>query len=294
LCYCSQYAIALTNSGAKDLALKYLELANPTNPIILRIKERIINSNPRLFGQVYKLRAAPYPTIDVKVLMPLRAQTQHGYKEEKKASPMYKTALSPKTTPAPISSPKKSRSGGMFVPNPHSTAGSPPKNEPISNPTMSQPRVVPPPVTRPNVPTNVFRSTAYHKEPTYDAPVPQPISTPPVTEYPPPMQGARPTPPKFVAPALRPSPRPVDNPRPFPGSYEQRPTSFALLQATNPVPSGGFPTPPTRTFVPPPVAPASASHVKPTGPPKKSILEQANFGITPMQKEVLLLSQFIE
>ena len=278
--------------------MKYLELANPTNPIILRIKERIIGSNPHLFGQVYKLRAAPYPTIDVKVLMPLRAQMQHTYKEEKKASPMYKTRLSPKTIHQPrnpISNPE--RPGGMFVPRPYLEVGSPPKNEPVSNLGMTQPRVIPPPVVRPPAPTNVFRPSAYPKESTYDGSVPQPINVPPTTEYPPSVQGARPmpTPPKFIAPTVRPLPRPTDNPRPFPGSYEERPiTTFTPPQVSNPVGTGGYPTPPTRTFVPPPIAPASVTGIRSTGRPNKSILEQANFGIIPTQKEVLLLSPAIE
>lgn len=303
------------------MALKYLELANQNNPIVLRIKERIIGSNPRLFGKLYKLRAAPYPTIDVKVMMPLRSQMHSTRVDESKvhqAAPMYKTSLSPVTgsiqtaprQPRSVIPTNPQRPGGMFVPNAHAVDNAPPRTEPSIQPPVNPPRPTPPPIGH----KNVFRPPTYQNRPTYEAPAYQPPAS---TTYPPPTSspyqqpGSSPyrppaptsyqhpvaesmprpipiPPPQFRAPVVRPFTRPTEVARPFPTStYEPRPMpGFPSPNVTNPPPSGGYASPGAKTFAPPPIATSTVPYARPTGFPKKSILEQANFGITPMQKEV--------
>lgn len=300
--------------------MKYLELANQNNPIVLRIKERIIGSNPRLFGKLYKLRTAPYPTIDVKVLMPLKSQIHSTRVDESKvnqAAPMYKTSLSPvpggthnaPRQPRSVIPANPQRPGGMFVPNPHVMDNAPPKTEPIVQPPVNPPRPTPPPIGH----KNVFRPPIYQNRPMYEAPEylpptstsypppssshyqpsasspyrpPAPVSyKPPVTES---MPRPIPTPPQFRAPVVRPFTKSTEVARPFPTpTYEPRPVpGIPSPGITNPVPSSGeYGSPGAKTFAPPPIAPPKVSYPRAAGPPKKSILEQANFGITPMQKE---------
>ena len=297
------------------MALKYLELGNQTNQSILRIKERIIGSNPRLFGQIYKLRSAPYPTIDVKILMPIKASMSKVQKEEKKSTPMYKKALSPVQPPntattharpvgtIPGPRPVSTIQGqGMFVPSSAtSTAELAPPKVGGFNPSAVQPRNVPPPIRGP-----VFRppvvpypgptqSVPQQPSPAYRAPYPQP--TYPPSNYPPQPPAVTqqfvstqpsmvPSPPtvSFRPPVVRPFPRPVDPSKksPFPNSY-QNPNSGNDTYAPPPPSSVVEPPPVTRPIIPHPMVPQSMPR---PGPPKTDILNQANFGISRKEKEV--------
>ena len=200
-----------------------------------------MGSNPRLYAKSHKIHSFPYPTIEVKVLMPLRGGTgQPAAREEKKITPLYKTALSPKQLgkearvaqlPRPVFQPPPvPQKTGMFLP----------ENYPQENP-----------------PGNVVK-------PPRGGVRPAPVTHPVVAQ-----------PPKFVQPpSFRPPTiRPQVNPFPVPAEEEK-----------------AVPPPIARpAFVPPPVSnvpsPAVPGFVKPVSPPKKGILEQANFGIKPAKTE---------
>jgi len=266
----------LTNNSAKDLALKYLDLANSNNVEVLRVKERIIGSNPKQFAKNHKMHSFPYPTIEVKVMMPMKTMGMHQIqKEEKKANePLYKSKLSPVFTGKPVPDNKvpvaklphpviptaptnlRPPGKGMFMPNPNIP-------EPAAPPKISDvTRIAPPPVVAPV------------------RPVPQP-----------PMIGGR----QIVAPVFRPPPI-----RPFPGPPEESPAPAPVptrpLYAPPPVPSAGFVPasnpPPGYTPPPPVVQPPPTTAPSPYTPPppiarpvpKTGILAQANFGINPMTK----------
>ena len=62
----------LANNNVKDIALKYLELASHNKETLERLKDRIVGSDPRAFSKNYGVQKFPFPTIEVKVLMPLR------------------------------------------------------------------------------------------------------------------------------------------------------------------------------------------------------------------------------
>lgn len=292
--------------------MKYLELANPTNPNVLRIKERIIGSNPRLFGSIYKLHVAPYPTIEVKVLMPLRGSMQPMVREEKKVQ-KYNAALSPvqppKTSeqhisksmagPPPVTGPGMF-GAGTFVPAARPAERPPPKIEPFTAPPIiPQPRTVPPPIIRPPVFNPIAQPvrSPYESPPRltpYQPPVmslPQPTPIQPAVIPPPVVSSAgfqpRPIqPPQFRAPPFRPFPRPAEDVKatPFPNApYEAPGLAYAPPPVTPPLHT--FAPPPIRAAAPPPVTPPAVNPRMPA-PPKRGILEQANFGIAPTRGEV--------
>ena len=80
--------------------MRYLELANQNTIEVIRLKDRIIGSNPKVFLKTHKIHGMPYQTIEVKILVSQKgASTKPSQKEEKKDDPLYKKPLSPVSQP---------------------------------------------------------------------------------------------------------------------------------------------------------------------------------------------------
>ncbi len=276
-----QYSLALSNNSAKELALKYLELGNPNSADVLRVKDRIIGSNPRLFKSHNRPHALPYPVIEVRVLMPAKgtsATAAHHAKEEKRNTPLYKSALSP-AQPEKVMPKFPAQAERRMPPLPHlGGSGAVPEKAGIFNPGTFQPEpgaapVQPPrvPVLRPPAPTPpVAPPTRPFSVIAPAAPMPEPA---PVSR---PVSGPRPIirPPMFRPPPVRPATWAV------PKAEEFHEEEKVVAPPVAPRPAATYAGAGTA---PPPLA--VPTFVKPVSPPpRRELLEQANFGITPLTK----------
>ncbi len=257
-----QYALALSGNGAKDLALKYLELASPNNVDVLRVKDRIIGSNPRLFAGKQR-HPLPYPVIEVRVLIlakPAAAAT-HPKEPREKNRPLYQSPLSP-TPQRPAESAPRRPTG------------------PISRgPYVPPPPVAPTPAERPGM----FDPSAF------SAPIQPPRFHPHENVRPPPPRGAAQT--GFVPPVVGSTTFTPQRPDVFPPARTVRPPEFR----PPPVRPSMW-TPPKRDEEQKEVAPPPAAHHHPGGAappsfaPNRELLEQANFGIRSPKPENVLIA----
>ena len=244
------YTELLAQNNLKDVALKYMELGGSTKDKLAILKERIVKSNPRIYGKNYELPNKIYPITDVKVLMPLNPKTKETHQQFGN-SKMPPAVISPRTTNT------KSRTltydakklGATIAPATHY----PPENAPTSN-----------------VPTSKIsgNKNIFYPFPQYGQS--QTVAAPPLT----PQQAKNvygkpqpPTRPNVISPVVR-------------NTWEDNKDSIQRK------PSMSSPVPPPAPVVVPSSTPTSVLKTTPQAA-KGRIIEQANFGIRAFKHDVI-------
>eukprot|EP00826_Nyctotherus_ovalis_P054167 TRINITY_DN7082_c0_g1_i5.p1 TRINITY_DN7082_c0_g1~~TRINITY_DN7082_c0_g1_i5.p1 ORF type:complete len:322 (+),score=50.91 TRINITY_DN7082_c0_g1_i5:501-1466(+) len=95
---CRMYTGLLAQNDAKDIALRYIELGGSAQDKLATLKERIVESNARVYKKDYGLSTPIYPVIDVKVLMPVKPLRKDLPKEVFKQPAAFKPSPQPQSS----------------------------------------------------------------------------------------------------------------------------------------------------------------------------------------------------
>jgi hypothetical protein len=163
--------------------LKYIEFGGSTQDKLIKLKERIVESNPRLYRKDYELPNPIYPIIDVQVLMPVKSLRKESPKESVKsnvtsskpqtsiydakhlgatiapATYYHTQSQLPASKPYNLVPPPPTSGKNIFYP----TSNKPPTTSVVAPPLTPQlPKNIygkPPPMNKPSVVSPVIRNT---------------------------------------------------------------------------------------------------------------------------------------